>query len=97
MHGPFGLAVDAEALFVCDGKAGLKYFEVTDEFDIEIRDQFGDQQGYDVILNNGIAIVVGADGLSQYDYSDRETLTLLSRIHANPPPPAPDILPMYYY
>jgi len=35
---------------------------------------------FDVIAGNGLAIVVGNDGLYQYDYSDLNNVRLLSKL-----------------
>jgi hypothetical protein len=73
MQGPFGLGIDGATLFVCDGVAmniDLIAFETNNET-------------YDVILIPPLAIVVGPDGLDQYDYSDVATtgeLVLLSHL-----------------
>jgi len=38
---------------------------------------------YDIILNNGIAHMIGDDGLRQYSYDDAGTLVELSTIPLN--------------
>ena len=80
MNGPYGLGIDGKTLFVCDGDAGLKVFDVTDP--LKITDHqiaiFPDILGYDVIPLDGLLILIGDGGLYQYDYSDLTDIKLLS-------------------
>lgn len=83
MQGPFGLGIDGSTLFVADGVAGLKVYDVTDPMDIDLLAFETSNETYDVILIPPVAIVVGPDGLDQYDYSDVATtgeLVLLSHL-----------------
>jgi hypothetical protein len=92
MQGPFGLGIDGSFLFVCDGVAGLKVYDVTDPMNINLLAFETDNETYDVILIPPLAIVVGPDGLHQYDYTDVATtgeLVLLSYLDVvNPLPTA---------
>lgn len=82
MEGPYGLGIDEHTLFVCDGDAGLKVFDTTNP--LKITDNqlavFPDIFGYDVIPINGTLMMIGDDGLYQYDYTDVKNITLLSVI-----------------
>ncbi len=82
MEDPNGLGVDGKSLFVCDGKAGLKIYDLTDRTALD-KNMIGAKNihSYDVIPFNNIAIVVGNDGLYQYDYTDPKNLKLLSVIN----------------
>ncbi len=83
MQGPFGLGIDGATLFVCDGVAGLKVYDVTDPMNIDLIAFETNNETYDVILIPPLAIVVGPDGLDQYDYTDVATtgeLVLLSHL-----------------
>jgi len=83
MQGPFGLGIDGATLFVCDGVAGLKVYEVTDPMNIDLIAFETNNETYDVILIPPLAIVIGPDGLDQYDYTDVATtgeLVLLSHL-----------------
>jgi hypothetical protein len=73
MQGPFGLGIDGSTLFVCDGVAGLKVYDVTDPLNIDLIAFETNHEAYDVILIPPLAIVVGPDGLDQYDYTDVAT------------------------
>jgi len=92
MQGPFGLGIDGATLFVCDGVAGLKVYDVTDPMNIDLMAFETSNETYDVILIPPVAIVVGPDGLDQYDYTDVATtkeLVLLSHLDVvNPLTPA---------
>ncbi|HLN52317.1 MAG TPA: hypothetical protein VK212_01330 [Lentimicrobium sp.] len=82
MFNPHGLGIDNKILFVCDGDAGLKIYDATDPQEI-ITNQiahFSDIKTYDVIPVDGLLMLIGADGLYQYDYSDLDSLRLISSI-----------------
>ena len=83
MQGPFGLGIDGSTLFVCDGVAGLKVYDVADPNNIDLLAFETNNETYDVILIPPLAIVVGPDGLDQYDYTDVAStgeLVLLSHL-----------------
>ena len=82
MEGPYGLGIDGSTLFICDGDAGLKVFDVTDPLAITDHQLaiFPDIFGYDVIPVKDVLLMIGDDGLYQYDYSDVTDIKLLSKI-----------------
>lgn len=82
MFNPHGLGIDQDALFVCDGSAGLKIYDASDINTIgeNLKVQYGDIQALDVIPYNDVLMMIGEDGLYQYDYSDLNNITLLSEI-----------------
>lgn len=82
MEGPYGLGIDGNTLFICDGDAGLKIFDVSDPLSItkHLIAQFPDIQTYDVIPIKGLLIMIGDDGLYQYDYSNIKDIRFLSKI-----------------
>lgn len=80
MFNPHGLGVDGNLLFVCDGAAGLKIYDKTDPMAI-ITNQvahYPDFDTYDVIPINGVLMLIGNDGLYQYDYSDPANIVQIS-------------------
>lgn len=85
MTQPKGIGIDNNILFVCDGKDGLKVFDAN--FPETLKDHqlasFGDMKGYDLIPNEGVLIMVGKDGIAQYDYSDVKNIKLLSKMPVN--------------
>ncbi len=76
---PSGLAVQGNSLFVCDGQAGLKVFDLSDHLNLNVKDWLGDVNCRDVIAQNNILYVMTADAMLQYDYSSKP-MTLLSEI-----------------
>ncbi|MDY6799796.1 MAG: hypothetical protein SVU94_01070 [Bacteroidota bacterium] len=85
MDEPYGLGIDDSILFVCDGSSGLKIYDVTDKLHItdNLIAQFRDIQAYDAIPFNDVLMLIGDDGLYQYDYSDTKDIQLLSTIPVN--------------
>ena len=83
MTNPYGLAKDNNLLFICDGKAGLKIFDVSNPLAISLKKQISDIETYDAIASNGNLLVVAKDGLYQYDYSVPGSLSLESKIPVN--------------
>jgi hypothetical protein len=82
MFNPYGLGVDGNLLFICDGKAGLKIYDKSDPLAI-ITNQlayYPDFDTFDVIPMNGILMLVGDDGIYQYDYSDLQNIVQISHI-----------------
>ena len=82
MTEPYGLGIDDEILFICDGSAGLKIYDAYDPMNIDnnLIADFPDIETYDVIPLNGILMLIGDDGLYQYDYSNLTDIQLLSSI-----------------
>jgi hypothetical protein len=79
MTQPYGLALDGNYLFVCDG--GVKFYDITNVATPVLKQKVV-IDARDVIVQNGKLIVVGVDGLYQYDYSGG-MLVLLSKIPTN--------------
>ena len=80
MDSPYGLGIDNKKLFICEGKTGLKTFDATNIMDIKQLQHFKDMNAYDVIPLNNTLMLIGKDGLYQYDYSNPSSLKLLSKI-----------------
>ncbi len=80
MDSPYGLGIDNKKLFICEGKGGLKTFDATNIMDIKQLQHFKDMNAYDVIPLNNTLMLIGKDGLYQYDYSNPNSLKLLSKI-----------------
>ena len=80
MDSPYGLGIDNKKLFICEGKGGLKTFDATNIMDIKQLQHFKDMNAYDVIPLNNTLMMIGKDGLYQYDYSNPNSLKLLSKI-----------------
>ena len=82
MKNPRGVGIDGTNLFVCDGSAGLKMFNAADPSTAgdNLIQKYGNIHANDIIPINGVAMVIGDDGIYQYDYSNPEQLKLLSEI-----------------
>ena len=82
LHGPYGLGIDGDVLFVCDGEAGLKVYDVEDKLHIDDNQiaSFPNINTYDVIPVNGYLFMIGEDGFYQYDYSDLQDIHQVSVI-----------------
>lgn len=82
MTNPHGLGIDGDRLFICDGEDGLKVFDATNpaESGNNLLHKFGNIQATDIIPLNDLAMVIGEDGIYQYDYSDPSEMVLLSKI-----------------
>lgn len=76
MQGPEGLGIQGNLLFVCDN--GLKVYDVTDKHNLQLLKYF-DIKATDVIPDGNRLLVIGDDGLYQYQYDGSE-LSLLSKI-----------------
>lgn len=82
MENPHGLGKDGNLLFICDGAAGLKVYNTSDlsKLDINLQAHYKDIDAYDIIPYQNIAMMIGEDGLYQYDYSDLNNIRLMSHI-----------------
>lgn len=82
MTNPHGLGIDEGTLFICDGLDGLKAYDATDVKTISQNQlaHYKNIQALDVIPFQQVAMVIGEDGLYQYDYSDLKNIKLLSQL-----------------
>jgi hypothetical protein len=80
---PHGLAKDGDLLFVCDGTDGLKIYNKSKVFRLELLDHIKNIETYDVIAWNNKLLVVAKGGLYQYNYSNPSRLSLISKLRVN--------------
>ncbi len=82
MFNPHGLGIDNGTLFICDGADGLKVYNASNPLAIQsnIIAHFKNIDTFDVIPLGDVLLLIGQDGLFQYDYSDPANIKLLSRI-----------------
>lgn len=85
MENPHGLGVDFPNLFICEGTHGLKTFNASSALDIKQLEHLKGMDAYDVIALNKTLLMVGRDGLYQFDYSNPAQLRQLSKIPVNRP------------
>jgi hypothetical protein len=82
MYNPHGLGIDGDLLFICDGTAGLKIYDRSDPLNI-INNKlahYPDFFTFDVIPMDGILMLVGEEGIYQYNYSDPKNIVQISHI-----------------
>jgi exopolysaccharide biosynthesis protein len=77
---PIGLSKDGNILLICDGKDGLKIYNAANVNSLQLIKHLNDAIDYDVIAQNGIAIVVASNGIYQYDYTDLANIHLISKL-----------------
>ena len=82
MTNPHGIGIDNKTLFICDKGDGLKVYNVNDVMQIANNQvaHFTNISTADVIPFNNRLLMIGDDGLYQYDYSNVANISLLSRI-----------------
>ena len=82
MSNPHGLGKDGSLLFICDGTAGLKIYDATNPkvISANLKYTYPNIRAYDVIPLGDILVMIGDEGLYQYDYSNIQNVTLLSII-----------------
>ena len=82
MTGPYGLGIDGDVLFVCDGTDGLKVFNAADPYLISehLIATFKDINAYDVIPLGTSLLMIGSDGFYQYNYSNLNDIKQISSI-----------------
>jgi hypothetical protein len=83
---PHGLGKDGNLLFICDGSAGLKIFDSSNPWTItsHLLYSYPNINAVDVIPLGNVLILIGDDGLFQYNYSNISNITLLSKIEVAP-------------
>ena len=82
MTNPHGLGKDGDLLFICDGTAGLKVYNAVNP-QLLLSNLIYTYPGivaYDVIPIGKVLVLIGDNGLFQYDYSNVKNITLLSTI-----------------
>jgi len=82
MFNPHGLGIDGNLLFICDGMAGLKIYDKSDPLAILNNKlaHYPDFFTFDVIPMDGILMLVGEEGIYQYNYSDPQNIVQISHI-----------------
>jgi hypothetical protein len=85
MANPHGLALSGDYLYVAEGKHGLKSFNVSDVNNIDENqlELLKSMQSTDIIAGPKSLIVIGPNGVCQFDYSTPNKLSPLSCIKVN--------------
>ena len=79
MDEPFGLGIQGNKLFVCDGSSGLKVYDKTDIENLISLNHFKDIVTFDVIPLQQNLLMVGEEVLYQYEYQD-DSIELISSL-----------------
>jgi len=85
MRNPHGLGVDFPNVFICEGEYGLKSLDASLPLDIKQLEYLTGMNAYDVIPLNKTLLMIGRDGLYQFNYSNPAQLRQLSKIPVNRP------------
>lgn len=80
MINPHGLGIDQGTLFICEGQDGLKVLNASDPANVIEQKHFKNMHAFDVIPLGKVLLMIGEDGLYQYDYTNPDDLKLLSTI-----------------
>lgn len=81
MENPHGLSKFDDILYICEGQHGLKVFDASDDLAIGNNqlDHIDDMFAFDVIsLSDNHILVIGEDGLYQFDTTDKSNVKTLS-------------------
>lgn len=82
MTEPYGLGIDKNTLFVCDGPAGLKIYDATDKERVSENKlaEFPNIFAYDVIPMKGYLFSIGKSGFNLYDYTNIKDIKEIASI-----------------
>ncbi|HEX2977079.1 MAG TPA: hypothetical protein VHO68_14170 [Bacteroidales bacterium] len=82
MTSPYGLGKNGNLLFVCEGSFGLKIYDASNPRTITSHLLYGyqDIKAFDVIPIGTLLVMIGDDGLYQYDCANVNNVRLLSTI-----------------
>lgn len=87
MTNPHGLGIDNGTLFICDGSDGLKIYDASDINTISQNQlaHYNAIKAFDIIPYQNIAMMIGEDGLYQYNYANLQDIKLISTITISRP------------
>lgn len=79
---PYGLGLNNNTLFICEGEHGLKVYDRSNPNEITSHKlaEFTDIHAYDVIPLPSYLLTIGEDGFYIYDYSNLSDITLLGSL-----------------
>jgi hypothetical protein len=87
MTNPHGLGIRDGILFICDGRDGLKVYDAGNvlEIDQNLIRHYNNIDAFDVIpYGMNKLLMIGKNGLMQFDYTDINNIQLLSVINVTP-------------
>jgi len=82
MKSPYGVGIDNDILFVCEGEFGLRVFDASDKQSIAQNKiaEFPGIHAYDVIPLGSFLLLIGDEGFQIYDYTNLEDIHLLGSL-----------------
>ena len=80
MSGPYGLGIQDGLLAVCDGDAGLKLFDASNPWELELIEVVDISFPYDVIFSGNTSLVVALSGMHFFECHDPDQFRLISSI-----------------
>lgn len=84
MTNPHGLSIDDNTLFLCDGSAGLKVFDLTNQLTtLTSIATFPDIHAKDVIALENYLFMIGDDGFYLYDKTNLKDIKQVGKIVVN--------------
>lgn len=85
LDNPHGLSIKDNDLYLCDGRSGLRVLDIEDVEKIREKNHQNNFDAYDAISipNKEVLLVVGKDGLYQFDNSNSSDLKEISVISIN--------------
>ncbi|MFV9552498.1 LVIVD repeat-containing protein [Algibacter sp. PT7-4] len=82
LENPYGLGIKSNMLYVCDGVAGLKLFEIETPKDLKLVNTLKNIQAKDVIPLEDKLIMIGGNTIYQYQYNENN-IGLISTFKLN--------------
>lgn len=80
MNGPNGLGIYQNYIIVCNGEIGVSIYDYSNPYSLDYVSEISGIDAYDVIIRDHYMILIGQDGLFQYDISDVNQIELISNI-----------------
>jgi hypothetical protein len=81
MQEPYGLGVNSNLLFICQGTHGLFVYNWDNSSkQVTLRHSYPDIHAFDVIVNGNLLIVTADNGLFQFDITNPDNITYLSKL-----------------
>ena len=80
---PKGLSKDGNTLLICDGKDGLKLFDVANPSNVTHIKTIAGFEPHDIIALNGYAIAVASDGIYIVDYRQPQNAVVIGKLVVN--------------
>lgn len=80
MNGPNGLGIYENYVIVCDGENGVSFYDFSNPYALDYVSGISGIHAYDVIVRDHYMLLIGQDGLFQYDISRLDQIELISNI-----------------